>query len=501
MNRTSGFKFLRASAWMAALLLSIANTGAFAATPLGTTFTYQGRLTQSGNPVNGSADFQMSLWDGPGVGSVQVGNTLARTAAVAGGTFTVDLNFGVGVFNGDERWLEIAVRFPSGGAGSFTTLTPRQRLNASPYALALPGMMTRIDGTTPTIIGGFAGNSVPSSVIGATISGGGSAGQINAIHGDYGTISGGADNSADGIGSTVSGGSANSALGGASTVGGGVSNIADGSSATVGGGAINTIGASANFAVIAGGSSNFAGGISSTVAGGSSNTVTAAGSTVGGGVLNSASGLNATVAGGNANLAQGSYSFAAGRRAKADANGSFVWGDSTNADIFSGGTNTFNVRASGGTAFYSNSASTTGVLLAPGGGSWSGFSDRAGKSNILPVNPRAALQKVVQLPISTWNYNTQDESIRHIGPMAQDFFAAFRVGEDDRHITSIDADGVALAAIQGLHQTLNDEVSRLRATTAAQAAELAGLKAQLCELRAVIQAQARMENTTTSSER
>jgi hypothetical protein len=115
------------------------------------------------------------------------------------------------------------------------------------------------------------------------------------------------------------------------------------------------------------------------------------------------------------------------------------------------------VRASGGTAFYSNAAATAGVLLAPGGGSWSGFSDRTAKSNIQPVNPSTALQKVVQLQISTWNYNAQDESIRHIGPMAQDFHAAFGVGEDDKHITAIDADGVALAASQGLHQLIMEK--------------------------------------------
>jgi hypothetical protein len=229
---------------------------------------------------------------------------------------------------------------------------------------------------------------------------------------------------------------------------------------------------STNFQAQAEGKGNTASGSKDTVGGGDANTASGVFSTVGGGLLNLASGSHSTVAGGQQNVASGSrsfvpggflntaagaFSFAAGHRAKADAVGSFVWGDSTNADIFSGGTNTFNVRASGGTAFYSNAAATTGVLLAPGGGSWSGFSDRTGKSNIQPVDPRIALQKVVQLQISTWNYNAQDESIRHIGPMAQDFHAAFGVGEDDKHITAIDADGVALAAIQGLHQLIMEK--------------------------------------------
>ena len=62
------------------------------------------------------------------------------------------------------------------------------------------------------------------------------------------------------------------------------------------------------------------------------------------------------------------------------------------------------------------------------------------------------LARIAALPISTWSYKAQDESIRHLGPMAQDMYAAFGLGEDDRHITTIDADGIALAAIQGLYQ-------------------------------------------------
>jgi hypothetical protein len=54
------------------------------------------------------------------------------------------------------------------------------------------------------------------------------------------------------------------------------------------------------------------------------------------------------------------------------------------------------------------------------------------------------------LPVSSWQYKTE-RGVRHVGPMAQDFYAAFGVGTDDRHITSIDEDGVALAAIKALH--------------------------------------------------
>ncbi len=80
-------------------------------------------------------------------------------------------------------------------------------------------------------------------------------------------------------------------------------------------------------------------------------------------------------------------------------------------------------------------------------------SDRHAKENFKPVSPREVLEKVAALPLTEWNYKT-DASMRHIGPMAQDFYAAFNVGPDDKHIATVDADGVALAAIQGLNQKL-----------------------------------------------
>ncbi len=67
----------------------------------------------------------------------------------------------------------------------------------------------------------------------------------------------------------------------------------------------------------------------------------------------------------------------------------------------------------------------------------------------MALDDATVLAKVAALPVSEWSY-TSERGVRHVGPMAQDFYAAFRVGEDDRHITSIDEDGVALAAIKAL---------------------------------------------------
>ena len=70
------------------------------------------------------------------------------------------------------------------------------------------------------------------------------------------------------------------------------------------------------------------------------------------------------------------------------------------------------------------------------------------------------------MPITTWNYKSQDAAVRHIGPMAQDFAAAFKVGASDRRITTVDADGVALAAIQGLNQVVQEQQAELKQKTA-----------------------------------
>jgi hypothetical protein len=73
------------------------------------------------------------------------------------------------------------------------------------------------------------------------------------------------------------------------------------------------------------------------------------------------------------------------------------------------------------------------------------------KENFTRVDPDDILKRLERMEVTTWNYRAQDDAVRHIGPMAQDFYESFRVGEDNRHITSSDADGVALAAIQALH--------------------------------------------------
>ncbi len=88
-------------------------------------------------------------------------------------------------------------------------------------------------------------------------------------------------------------------------------------------------------------------------------------------------------------------------------------------------------------------------------------SDRNAKENFKPVDNQAVLAKVASLPVTEWNYKTDQAGVQHIGPMAQDFQAAFGLdGKDDKHISVVDEGGVALAAIQGLNQKLQDELNR-----------------------------------------
>ncbi len=182
------------------------------------------------------------------------------------------------------------------------------------------------------------------------------------------------------------------------------------------------------------------------------------------------------------NLAQGNFSFAAGNRAKSFNNGCFTWADSNNFDFTCSLNNAFTARATGGvyfvTAIDGGGTALAGVQLPPGGGGWDVLSDRSSKTNLAAVNGAQLLEKLNQIPIETWSYKTQDASIRHIGPMAQDFAAAFGVGEDNKHINTVDADGVSLAAIQALYRLSQDKDAQI----ADQREQISTLQAQVAAL-------------------
>lgn len=475
----------------------------------GTGFTYQGQLKKGGTLVNGNCDFLFGLWAEPATGP-QIGMTqTVSSLAVSNGLFSNVLDFDppFNVFNGAARYLQTSVRCPA-GSGSYTPLSPRLTLTPAPMAFALPGLYTLPFSESPNIIGGYRGNIIQRTQIGATISGGGSSESPNQATAGY---------------ATVGGGEGNSATGGWSTVDGGENNAAGGLYSAVGGG--SQIDAGGHYSAIGGGESNV---------------------TIG---------SYAAIPGGRGNYAYGDYSLVAGRRAMNDNaahDGVFIFADSSDADFHSTASNQFLVRASGGMGVGTNSPaaqlniSSTGNYNSPqvridqmtandharlrfnvsgasspwdiavgdstnntfkfysggadimtlstgathismvdgateSGGNWVNFSDRNAKANFDGVSSREILARVAALPITSWNYRSEDDSIRHIGPMAQDFYAAFKVGADDRHIGTVDEGGVALAAIQGIVQVIEGkdaEIIKLKAESERQQAAIDVLQQQ-----------------------
>jgi hypothetical protein len=201
-----------------------------------------------------------------------------------------------------------------------------------------------------------------------------------------------------------------------------------------------------------------------------------------------ATGPNSVAIGTNL-IASGNYSVVLGRYAAAAfLEGIFAFGDaSTTTPVAPSAANQFVARASGGAIFYSNSAMTTGVSLAAGGGSWDMLSDRRMKTNFRALDGEEVLAKLARIPILEWNYITQDPAIRHVGPMAQDFRAAFGLGEDERHINTLDPDGISLKAIQALDartQATREDVERLTGENAALRRTLETLRQEIEALKA-----------------
>jgi hypothetical protein len=378
---------------------------------------------------------------------------------------------------------------------------------SSPVAMEVSDTRCGPKAAACNLVAGYSGNSLAGGIDGAAIAGGGQSGAPNRVSGNFGTVGGGEGNTA-GEGSTVAGGSANTALHFHATVGGGSNNLASAEEATVAGGLNNT--ANDRFATVGGGATNLASSFFSTVSGGSGNTASFNFASVGGGTYNQSTNEAAVVPGGNHNLAQGPYSailgginntanglgaavgggagniaggiysmipggfanqaagdfsFAAGRDARVNAAhpGSFLFADSNDFPFPSTAPNEFAVRASGGvrlvTAIDSIGNPLAGVRLSPGSGAWDSLSDSQSKAGIRPVDGNQVLERLMSLQVSTWNYRGQAASIRHIGPMAQDFYSAFQVGDDNHYISTVDEEGVALAAIQQVYRLVQQERS------------------------------------------
>ena len=362
----------------------------------------------------------------------------------------------------------------------------------------------------------------------------------NLVSDHYGTVGGGLANRAgDAAGTladapfaTVSGGRGNTASGTDSAIGGGVQNLALGEYATVAGGERNA--ARGVGAAIAGGGASEALGLRSFIAGGSFNCAGADYSFAGGRQAKVRPGADPNQNSPNAACsALGSYPGGAGDQ------GTFVWADSQNAPFLSSGPNQFLIRADGGLLFNTNAlvssaddltfrarqnsgdadidlrlvtrtgksvamyvsdssgslfitppnlnananrlivtGGTVGNATLSNGGTWTNASSRTFKEGFAAVDTIDVLNRLLDLPITTWEYIGSAEGL-HLGPVAEDFKAAFGLAGDGQSIATVDADGVALAAIQGLNAKLETENAALREDLDTLRAELAALRAAI----------------------
>jgi len=135
----------------------------------GTSFTYQGRFNTNGTPYTGPAEFQFTLWDAAsGGGQVAATTPASVIVGVTDGLFDTSLDFGAAAFPGADRWLQIEARTT---IGSFTTLTPRQKVTPTPYAMRAGSVQTN------GLPGGVYGNAVtfnnPANNFNGTLTGNG----------------------------------------------------------------------------------------------------------------------------------------------------------------------------------------------------------------------------------------------------------------------------------------------------------------------------------------
>lgn len=448
---------------------------------------YQGRLLDGTNLVNGSVGLSLRLFDAGSGGTKHYEDS--NTVTVVDGLYSTLIGDHptntafLAALTNTAIWVEAAV--------NGVTLSPRERLASVAYALATRGLLAGANGSITlspesgsntihasaayaTLAGGYQ-NSIAENAFGAFI-GSGEANQVGAD--SYASAIGGGSVNAvggDSAAAAVAGGSGNKVGAHAPTAaigGGSVNSISDyGSSATIAGGANNFIGSNAVFSTVGGGQDNRIAGdnTSAGIAGGWGNVVGTNSDygAIGGGQDNQISNQApyAAIPGGRQNVvASGATNaFVAGRQARANHPGAFVWGDNRAADIASTNENSVTFRSYGGFRIFT--AAGTGAILPPGGGSWASLSDANAKENFREVDDAALLAKIAALPVREWNYRTQASTIRHLGPTAQDFRAAFGLGESDTGITGVDADGVALAAIQALHAEVGSqkaEVGRIR---------------------------------------
>ncbi|MCH7877972.1 MAG: tail fiber domain-containing protein [candidate division Zixibacteria bacterium] len=394
------------------------------------------------------------------VGGGQLDSALASHSTVSGGNGNVAVDIRTSIGGGGRNRAEGQGSTVAGGEGNITFVQTHQSIGG--------GQDNQANGQYSTIAGG---QSNVTDNRWTTVAGG----SINRSINDYAVVGGGFDNTSAARSAVVSGGEGNSVFGSHSTVVGGFVNSVQADSAVIAGGVTNS--ATGIGSTIAGGIKNFAGFLLATIGGGTGNSSIGNATTIGGGRDNVAGpGEFATVPGGIGNVASEPGSFAAGSFAKAVDSCAYVWADccrlpgvASPIPFKSSVSNSFNARATNGFYFLTACDSVfdpasgigTGVYVPPGGSAWLTASHSSVKRNIRAVDETDILEKLSQLSINQWSYKTQDASIEHIGPMAEEFYAIFGVGDNDRTISSLDPAGVSLAAAKALIKENNELKDRL----------------------------------------
>lgn len=436
------------------------------AEPLSTAFTYQGQLKQNGAPMDGAVDVRATLFDASVDGSAVGSAVESLNVAVVKGLFSTPLDFGVTGLNGDARWLQIEVRSPA-GSGDYAALSPRQELTAAPYALQTRGMYVGPDGDA--VIGGDmrinGGLGIGIDPLSAKLRVSG----VTDLRGVLYVVS--PDGPQYEAGLQVFGGND-------TDPGDAYLTLVTSSSSpwSVGVQKENGIFAITNQSLLTPKITEYAVAIANNRYVGigtsmPSNRLSVAGNgdfegNVGIGTTSASFPLTV------ARLGHGIY-----QKASDVEVGTYI-GTPPGQDI--GGW--LGTRSTHKLYFYTanshpqmtldtfgrlgiGTTSPTTKLDVNGEITCTVFnitSDRNAKEEFTSVDTAEILAEVVNMPITQWQYKSAP-GIRHIGPMAQDFHEAFSMGRDDKHIAGVDMDGVALAAIQGLHAVVQEKDEQINA--------------------------------------
>ena len=201
------------------------------------------------------------------------------------------------------------------------------------------------------------------------------------------------------------------------------------------------------------------------------------------GYLSVASGMQSTAIG-HSVVASGFLSTAMGWRAQAGHDGSMAFGDysSLNNMVASTANNQFVARFAAGYQFRTSGNLSTGCDLPAGSGVFACTFSRSLKSDVLTIDGESLLTKVRDLPIMSWRYTSESDSIRHVGPFAEDFRTAFGLGTDSLSIGVLDEAGVGLAGVKALKARAH----ALRVEGAALRKENAALRARIERIEALL---------------